>query len=240
MEKKELDSVAQAIVQFIRGDPKRYRSITNFKSNIPSKLRKQIGILKNSEDQDVIKIINSIKPQPFIYTKIFPRGERKYISTYTPIELCLQCITEYPQLTINQISTKLPFKKEELTQILNVLIKEGKIGIEIELKVGNRSKWVFKLKSEVTPITNYNSDRTELKRAYDNLERGRGYVEIYEIREHLKWERDQFDNLLETLWVQGDIVLQTSNQESLTQKQRDDSFLDRENTLRILLLWSGM
>lgn len=232
-------TIEQEIIQLIEKEPKGYLIITNFKTKISESLRTKIGITKNSNQQIVIDAIKKACQQFYFYKK----KNTHSISIYAPAELCIRFINENPNRTIKQIAIKTPFKNEEFALLLNVLSAEGKINIDLEFI---NSEWVIKFKPISSEKTTSDDKSTaikqdihfrELKRAYKNLERGRGYVEIYEIRDYLKWERKQFDDILETLWNKKIIDLQNSNQDSLTQQQRDDSFLDRGNTLRIIMLW---
>ena len=138
---------------------------------------------------------------------------------------------KHSTLTLNKIASTLPFNTEEFANSVNSLIQTGLIQISI---IPQSKGFGFK----IIPINNNSTnEKEELKRAYIVLSKGKSYVKIFELRRFLNWSVNQFDNTIQKLWDKGDIELQESNPALLSDSEKTDSYRDKNNGLRILLIW---
>jgi hypothetical protein len=75
--------------------------------------------------------------------------------------------------------------------------------------------------------------------AFNALERGALYVDIFELRRRLNWSRDVFDSLLCSLRDAGTIQLHAGDITTLTTEESADNFID-ENGFRLgSVTWEG-
>lgn len=70
------------------------------------------------------------------------------------------------------------------------------------------------------------ADSGEFKAAYATVGKGRSFVRIHRIREHLGWERSRFDRTLARLRKKRIIQIQGGNPSEMTDQEIKDSFTD--------------
>lgn len=200
------------------------------KGKIASQLSKILGInIKKHSNGELMNIIKSLLPSEYYFKK---KGRSLYLLKKPSSEIVYFYAKKHPTLTPNSICSKLPFSREEFAYSVNTLLKEGSIEISI---ISQSKGFGFK----ITPIDRENKDnkKDELRRAYLRLLKGKSHVEIFELRRYLNWSREQFDFTIQKLWEGGVVELQESNPALLSDEEKKDSYRDKNNGLRILLVW---
>jgi|GEM_PF-4446351 len=76
------------------------------------------------------------------------------------------------------------------------------------------------------------------KQTYFELESGRGFVKIFEIRRKIGWDNKTFDDILKKLLNQEKIVLKRGDPTKLSSSELDDSY-EANNFRYIALSWRG-
>lgn len=75
------------------------------------------------------------------------------------------------------------------------------------------------------------------ERAFRELDKGKIFVRICEMRQWMKWPRADFDEMLERLRDQGTIQLHGGDNASMSEDQVRDSYIDDNGFLHLTMTW---
>ena len=73
--------------------------------------------------------------------------------------------------------------------------------------------------------------------AFENLDRGRIFVRICNMRRELGWSEDRFDNLLRKLRSEGVIQLHAGDVSTMTEEDVNLSYTDENNFFYATMTW---
>lgn len=205
-----------------------------------------INIKKHSNGE----LMNIIKPLLPLEYSFKTKGKSIYLLRKTIPDIIYSYAKKHSSLTLNQIAPNLKFLyKDEFAISVNTLIQNRQIEISIILqskgfgckiipfdhyKSINDTEEVT-VEPVLTPLSH--SPENKLKSAYLKLLKGRSYVKIFELRRYVNWSKNQFDSAIQKLWDDKIIELQESNPALLSDDEKRDSYRDKNNGLRILLIW---
>jgi hypothetical protein len=136
--------------------------------------------------------------------------------------------------TVKQL--RAPLKDDERQNGLNQLVDDGLVKIKLNKGL---LPCVFRANGEgvvtqppVGPIT-----EEAFRAAFQELERGKSYVRICDMRRRLNWTEQEFDTKLKKLRDEGKIQLQVGDIDFFNEQDLRESFVD-ENGFRMLkIVW---
>jgi hypothetical protein len=140
----------------------------------------------------------------------------------------------------NELSEVIPVEQSQMLEV--VPVKPIEISEVIPIKLHQASN-VIQDKLKVTPVDQVNQinqvNQEEFKKAFDLLERGDIYVDLFALRRRLGWPRDVFDTMLRSLRDAGTIQLHAGDATTMTPDEIADGFVD-ENGFRMgSVTWEG-
>ncbi len=81
------------------------------------------------------------------------------------------------------------------------------------------------------------AERSDFHAAYDIVGKGRSFVRIHRIREHLGWPRERFDRVLAGLMADFSVELHGGDPSSMSEEELRGSFEDQKGMLYIAMTW---
>ena len=200
-------------------------------SKLPDDFLKRFG-LKGSNGAQITKILSPYLGDVFRIKNV---GNSKYLIFKQPDEVLLFRIVKKSAGKKPRVKS-LPFQKSEYLTILNRLIQEGKIRV----KISNDYEPLLSSADDVfsSPAQeNTNISAETFKEAYFELERGKFFARICDLRRHLGWTAREFDKVLTGLRDTGKIQLQGGDIDYFTKEDIGASFIDENGTLKLTVMW---
>jgi hypothetical protein len=231
--------LSEVLIKFFNEKKRDYFTITELKDELSKPLSNILGVNIKKATQVVIR--DSIDPYLTSEYSIKKVGRSIFLKKSPILDIDLNFARKYPKLTLNEIYSKLPLTQEEFANAINKYIKSG--AIEISIIPQSKGLGVKIIPKDIKNITipkdikSKINEEEEIKKAYSEISHGRNHVKIFELRRYLKWPEKQFDMAIQKLWEEGVVDLQASSQNLLNNEEQRDSYRDKNNTLRILLLW---
>jgi predicted Rossmann fold nucleotide-binding protein DprA/Smf involved in DNA uptake len=126
----------------------------------------------------------------------------------------------------------IPFKKDQFLPLLNQLLEKDVIRVK---KINKDYKLLL-----LTPVESAPPPPKPLpdqfKEAYSELERGRSYVRICDLRRHLGLTVQEFDKTLTDLRDTGKIRLQDGST-GFTEEDVREGFIDENGFRSLIVIW---
>lgn len=229
-----------------------FMTLTQFFKALSPESRKNLG-LPAKATQVVIK--SRLEPLPKNY-KLLRKRSSFYIVREAQAEdlmtdnVILDMIRENEGKTVAELSNKFPFTKDVTVKLIieqaNRLLKNGKVSVQITPRERARlypAPELIQSTGKETGIANpvlpegIQNRRAVFKKALDAVGKGKPFVFICEIRRHLNWPRDQFDQLLAQLRKEGYVAAHTGNPGDLPTEDVIDSYQDSYGDLYITVNW---
>jgi hypothetical protein len=138
--------------------------------------------------------------------------------------------------------------KKDFVRALNALLQKGTVVCVFRdhdylpyfrLSERNLAPGKEALESQSGESTSHSSDPSLFKTAYDVVGKGRSFVRIHRLREHLGWTRERFDSLIVNLREDFSIQLHGGDPSSLSETEIKNSYMDEKGMLFITLTWRG-
>lgn len=240
MPEKNIPDIIQGILDKNKG----FVNVKNLPSLLSSELRVELG-LKNGLTGPVIrKKLEPLLEDRFIFHK---KGAVLYILTpCEPSELVLSALaskSSSPKL----IARSLPFTKKEFLNIVNDLIENGQAklvldeNLDVKLILTGKKLTASnsEVKSEEKVRTSGDYSPRKFREAFDELDKGRIFVRICDLRRKLNWPRDVFDNMLKNLRDKQSIYIYEADQSTLTEDEVKDCFIDENNYIMGRVSWNA-
>jgi hypothetical protein len=130
-----------------------------------------------------------------------------------------------------------PFKKEEFVAVLNRLIEQGRVLVRLNkdckpllFPAGDGGEADRKAGTE--------KSGAEFERAYRELEGGKFFVRVCDLRRRLDWG-PEFDRMTAELRDAGKIQLQAGDTDYFSARDIADSFVDENGFRMLTLMWTG-
>jgi hypothetical protein len=225
--------LSEELTRFFDKEKRDYSSFTALKSRISKRLSEITGstITTKTPQQRIRDLIGPALGPEYTITK---KARTLYLVRGSMTGIVIRYLKAHPDTTLKQAYRYMPFSREEFAGLLNTVIDSGDISVRITPQAKD-----FGLKFDQKPVQSKGTWKEEIRTAYARLSRGRSYITVYELRRDLNWPRPRFDAAIQGLWEEGTVELQASSQNLLTDDEREDSYRDRNDTLRILLFWRG-
>ena len=235
--------VTQALRDILEKNGKGFMSLPQVREKMGAALKGQLSVTKSHSGATLKKII---EPHLGDGLEVRKKGNSFYLLYKgAPEELILKHISPTVAKGPGAIGRTLPFSKAELIAALNNLLKDGRIvaaslteKYEARLlAVGGREAALARPTAPSVPT--FTDRREAFRAAFDDLDRGKIFVRICELRRRLGWEREEFDEQLRRLRDEEVIQLHTGDVTSMTPDDVRDCFVD-ENGFRMgTVTWHG-
>ncbi|MDR2117467.1 MAG: hypothetical protein LBP87_13910 [Planctomycetaceae bacterium] len=143
-----------------------------------------------------------------------------------------------------QLTQHMPMKKDEFIACFNRLLETMRISVSVnaEFKVTVRNINASGSTVNSTPATiptpqiqistsslSPQDDRKQFREAFDELDKGRIFVRICNLRRKLGWDKTRFNSLLRQLRAEGIVQLHAGDISSMSEEDIDQSFTDESN-----------
>lgn len=221
-------TIIEALEKIFEKQKKDYLPFSQLKKFLPASVITYLSInIKKISQKDLELHISPHLPPEYSFCK---KRNTRYLLRRSVKDIVKYYLKANPDLTLNQVFSRLPFQRHEIAEMVNTLVEEGDAVI-IAIPQTNS----FGMNVKVKEKGSYSVE--EFRKGFQITSNGKSYVKIYELRRFLSWPTNEFDSCLQSLWDEGIIELQVSDPSLLTQEQQRDSYKDKSNTLRILLLW---
>lgn len=242
--------IEKEISALLKKKDKDFLTVTQVIQGISIKTLRYFGLNKKSKLKEIQKKLSPV----FGCTLSFYKGARStYIGLSMPNEqIVLNMIEKKPKISANQLIQYLPMLKADGICAINDLLAKGMIKSAINesykiflsqsdtssknVQILQKNQAEKQTEKQLRPDTE-KKDLKAFKNAYDKVGRGRNFVLIHLIREHLKWSEERFNQVLAKLAGQYRIELQGGDPSAMTQKQIAGSFTDEKGRLRITVSW---
>ena len=252
--------VTQALQEILEKSGKDFLSLSNAKKKMGAGLRRALDIKSNHSSASVKKIL-----EPYLgETLEILKGARSlYLAVKrTPAEWVLRCLSPNAAKGMGALSRLLPiFPKTELIGVLNGLLRDRRVVASLNEK-GEARLTISSNAMEVPPASPESDNgcepinaggpetaiidsldekarRKAFYLAFRELDRGRIFVRICDLRRHLGWKREDFDSLLRHLRDEEIIQLHSGDVTMMTPQEVEEGFID-ENGFRMgTVTWHG-
>ena len=200
-------------------------------------MRCKLGLIKKGKKKPsgnaIRKAIMPVIEDRFFFTK---KGSTVYILVPCDMsELVVNALSDKEAISPKVIEKNFPFmKRSDFIGILNELSESGRINITLNEKFeariilsGGHEDRSIKSSGEYT--------RERFKKAFDELEKGRIYVSIPQLRRKLAWPHDVFDEMIYSLRNDETIILHATE---AGKYEPDEFFYDEDNERMGMVTWN--
>ena len=242
MQEKSIPDVIQEILSKNKG----FMAISQLPKMMGAQVRQKLGIKSKEAAKILVKKLEPVLEDRFIFRK---KGNTFYvIAPCDPAELVMAELSEDKPAKVSEIAGSLKFlKKSEIAAILTELINSGRVRVELDEKFA--VKKIFsagKTSREVVPDGKKpkESDKPEeytlakFKAAFDELDRGKIFVKIAELRRKLNWPREVFDRMLRSLRDNETAQIYLADESTMTPDEIADCFIDENNYRMGTMTWN--
>ena len=195
--------------------------------------KRKLGLtVKNITNKKLQQILEG----QFIFTK---NGSTQYILVpCEPSELVINALSAKQAVSPKVIAKTLPFSAKDFIEILNELSESWRIRIILNDKF--EARIILSDSHEGHEENNIQSSgeytRERFRAAFDELEHGRVFVNIPELRKKLAWPHDVFDDMIRKLRDEEVIVLHVTDR---TRFEPEEFFYDEHDNARIgMVTWN--
>lgn len=239
MQEKSIPDVIQEILDKNKG----FAAISQLPKMMGAQVRQKLGIKSNEAAKILVKKLEPVLEDRFIFRK---KGKTVYVLTpCDPSELVMAELSENKPVKVSEIARSLKFlKKSDIAAILTELINSGRVRVELDEKfavrkifsAGKTSREVAQVREEPEKPEEYTLEK--FKTAFDELDRGKIFVKIAELRRKLNWPREVFDRMLRSLRDKEIIQMRIGDEHLMTRDEINDSFVDEFHDLMGTVTWN--
>ena len=226
--------ITQALQELLKKSGKDFLSLSNVKKKMGAGLKKSTGI-RSSHSPSSVKTL--LEPYLGEELEILRGGRSVYLAVRrAPAEWVLGCLSPNAAKGTGALGRLLPiFSKAGLAGVLNGLLREGRITAVLNEKCEVRLSLP---KADIVSQDRENQ-REAFCSAFKELDQGRIFVRICDLRRRLGWKREEFDALLRHLRDEELIQLHSGDVTMMTPQEVEESFVD-ENGFRMgTVTWHG-
>jgi DNA-binding HxlR family transcriptional regulator len=260
MENPKEISVNEAVSRVIQKEKNRYLNIKALITRFSVEIKQKLGFEKNVKSKDFTAkhALDRLDPYLNEKTSVYRKGNLIYISLDSKEIMILRKLRQSKSFPTFKMLRKnvTPLLNDVFTQTLNSLLISGQVKCTFKgdnpvlsladpvladhfqpaeaLEPVEPEKEVF-LKQDTEPA----DDARTFQAALNTVGKGRRLVYIYQVRQHLNWSRDRFDQLIRKLRGEYEIQLHGGDPSVMTEDQVKDSFMDEKGILHISVSWRG-
>ena len=236
-EKRTVWDVAEELRKVLRANEKRFMTLPAVREKLSSQLRKHLGMTGRRLKAPSLKKI--LEPHLDDTLEIRTNGRYTYLVTVgDPGDLIADFIEKKPGKLAGGLAASLPFRKAEFLNLLNGLMKEGRL--YAVLKEDYKARFfVSEEPGGRVGADTFDKRREQLHSAFRELDRGSTFVRICDLRRRMGWPREVFDDMLRRLRDDEVVQLHAGDVTLMTPEQVEDGFVD-ENGFRMgTMTWIG-
>ena len=231
-----MENITDQLVKFMEQKKKDFMSLSALNKALPMPLRKQLGLKASDKTPQIKKCL-----VPHLGAKFtILQGRTPFIAFKQPEEVLLfRVFQKQPGKTPGMLAKNLPFKKADFLGLLNKLLEQGAVRVQLNDKYTPRIYPVenvgLALPSSV--VIGENFTEAAFRSAFQELDQGKFFVCICDIRRKLNWPTGKFNLMLRTLRDAGTIQLHAADTSALDERDIDDSYVDENGFLMGTLSW---
>ena len=226
-------NVTEELVEILGKKKVDFISLSNLKAALPVALKNRLGLKSGSNGAQIAKSLSPHLGEALML-------KQKYLALKQTDESLLCGIVRKNNGKIPRMD-RVPFKKDEFLAVLNRLIEQG----VIRVKIKSDYKPLLVPADEGNAAGNASSPQAKdadasgenFKKAYFELERGKFYVRICDLRRHLGWTARAFDAMLTGFRDDGKIQLQGGDTDFFTEEDIRESFIDENGFRKLTVMW---
>jgi hypothetical protein len=214
-------------------------------------LKKELGLKSNAKSGEIGKSLI-----PYLSEKLDIRKKGNssyYLCLAQPLdEIVFHVLNSKDGETAGQLGRRVPLKKNELQESINVLVDKGLIKIKLNKTL---LPCVYRVSAEVPtcpppasqkkeeprteePKTREIRTAEQFRAAFQELEQGKIFVDIHALRRRLNWSREEFDTMLQKLRNDGRIHLYAGDTSTMTPDEIKDGFVDKNGFHMGSITWN--
>ena len=242
-EKRMVWDVAEELRKVLRANEKRFMTLTAVKEKLSSQLRRYLGMTGRRLTAPSLKKI--LEPHLDEALEIRTNGRYTYlVAVGDPGDLIADFIEKNPGRLAGGLAASLPFRKAEFLNLLNGLMKEGRLYAVLKEDykarffvsegAGGMARTGVRAERPMPPLEDDTLDerRERFHAAFRELDRGSIFVRICDLRRRMGWPREVFDDMLRRLRDDEVVQLHAGDVTLMTPEQVEDGFVD-ENGFRM-------
>ncbi|MDR1731933.1 MAG: hypothetical protein LBR61_07545 [Synergistaceae bacterium] len=235
-------NITDELVKFLK---KNHRDFVTL-SGLPDSLKKN---LTNKKKPANIEIKEVLTPHLGNVLMVKKGGRSDYLAfKQTEDELLFRVVQSRSGKSPGQMAVNIPFSKKEFISVLNRLLEQGKVQVRLgdnyNLKLYPADNTAFRSEEKrseaeqpepVPPVADVSEEK--FRAAFQELERGKFYVRICDMRRRLNWPEKEFDAMLRRLRDAGKLQLQGGDTDYFTPDELQASFVDENNFRMLTMMW---
>lgn len=229
-------NVAEELLGVLRASGKDFMTLNAVRDKMSTQLRGSLGMRgKRLAASDLKKIL-----EPHLDEKLAIRQNSRFtylVAVGDLRELAVNFIRENPGKQAGGLGISLPFRKAELLSLLNGLLKDGRLYVSLNDEYKARffvSESLPALERSTpetasgcaAPDSDTGRQREQFFMAFRDLDRGRVFVRVPDLRRRLMWPREVFDGLLRVLRDEEALQLHAGDVTLMTPDEVEDCFVD--------------
>ena len=230
MAEKSISDFIQSLLEQHKG----FMKVKDLPESMSFDMKRKLGFMKKNVSAGTIrKAIEPLLEDRFIFNK---KGSVLYILIpCDPSEFVINALNSKEAVSPKVIANTLPFSTSDFTGIVNELSESGRIKIILNEKF--EARIVLSGMNEDRSIKSSGEyTRERFKDAFDELERGKIFVNIPELRKKLNWPHDVFDDMIRELRDDREIQLHVTD---LTIFEPEEFFYDEDDNSRMgMVTWN--
>ena len=233
MSEKSIPDFIQSILEQHKG----FMKVKDLPESMSFDMKRKLGIMnkKSASAAAIRKAIEQEAEDRFIFIR---KGSVIYIVVpCDPSEFVINALKGKDAVSPKVIVKELPFSTSDFLEIVNELSESGRIKIVLNEKFEARIMLSVRSKNESGSMKSSGEyTREKFKEAFDELERGKIFVNIPELRKKLAWPHDVFDEMLRELRDEEVIHLHVTD---LTIFEPEEFFYDELDNSRMgMVTWN--
>jgi hypothetical protein len=201
-------------------------------------LKQKLGLKSGMKTPRIKKILEKHLGD----TLTLKRGKSYYLAFKQPDDVLVFRLLQKSAGNLPRLDS-IPFKKSEFLDIVNRLIEQGTLRVKITKPKDYKPVLIPaetptpppKLPPHPEPRPGVSEEA--FKEAYMQLERGRFYVRICNLRRHLGWGTQEFDKMMTGLRDAGKLQLQAGDTNFYTEEDVRNSFVDENGFTKLTVMW---
>lgn len=225
---------AEEFLGILRANGKRFMTLNAVRDKMSSQLRGQLGMRGRKLTAPSLKKI--FEPHLDETLEIRQNGRYTYLVAAGDLRgLIVDFIRKNPGKQAGGLASSLPFKKAEFLNLLNELMKDGRLYASLKddykarFFVSETSAGAEAMSASAGPGLNGDSmdrRREEFLSAFRELDGGRVFIRIPDLRRRLMWPREVFDGVLRALRDDEVVQLHSGDVTAMTPGEVEDCFVD--------------
>ncbi len=220
-------------IQTLLENSKGFMKVKDLPAHMSFDTRRKLGLVRQKKPSAIAikKAIELKIKDRFIFSK---NGGTLYILVpRDPSDFVTASLSRDNPVSPKMLQRSLPFSRSDFRSILNELAESGRITTIYDDNLVPKI-----ILSDVNAVISAKSEytRERFKEAFDELEHGRVFVNIPELRKKLAWPHDVFDDMLRKLRDEEVIVLHVTDRTK--DFEPEEFFYENDNSRMGMVTWN--